>query len=284
MRRRFPPLLLLGVLCLSGCVWLRLLDVREQLKDFDRYFLVSDPPGLALTFREPVLLADDLKVLLKAGPTGSATIPALEPALEDGGEQTFQIYRFQKALSVLGPEEETAERHLELRTHLINGTLVTVTFPPAVFRAIDRDLAIALLRAMGRAKVDTAQQSAETSLPSDVSVPPPPTRAALHELFGCPNAVGIGKDGFYQESFLYQLVPGADAGPEDKPVYALMVFQFGAEAYQPAVPGALTRASPTDVQIAALLNAQREARPTTWMVQLGGMWLRVRFPPAKTTH
>jgi hypothetical protein len=53
------------VLALSGCVWLRLLSVRDQLREFDRFVEATGEPGLELRFREPVLLADDLDTLIQ---------------------------------------------------------------------------------------------------------------------------------------------------------------------------------------------------------------------------
>ena len=59
---RTPVLLgtVLACLALSGCLYLRLLELRNQLAEFDRYFETDLREGVKLTCRKPVLLDEDM--------------------------------------------------------------------------------------------------------------------------------------------------------------------------------------------------------------------------------
>ena len=71
-------------LVLTGCVWLRLLDLKNQFAQFDRYIEVPDGPGIELRFRTPVLLEGDLDRLIRGEPTATA----------EGGGTTVRSYAF----------------------------------------------------------------------------------------------------------------------------------------------------------------------------------------------
>lgn len=61
---------------LGGCVWLRLLELKNQLAEFDRYFASkTDEKGYTLNFKEPVVSADDLIYLSKVHPGWKKTTP-----------------------------------------------------------------------------------------------------------------------------------------------------------------------------------------------------------------
>jgi hypothetical protein len=64
LRRRATAVGLAGVaLLLGGCVYLRLLQLKRQLADFDANFTVQVTSGLRLNCLHPVVLADDLRFL-----------------------------------------------------------------------------------------------------------------------------------------------------------------------------------------------------------------------------
>ena len=45
---------------ISGCVFLRLLEVKRQLNDFNNYFQINDQNEFSLVFLKPVLHTDDI--------------------------------------------------------------------------------------------------------------------------------------------------------------------------------------------------------------------------------
>src|SRR5262245_8179456 len=77
--RRTTGALALGAisLLLGGCVYLRLLQLKRQLADFDKNFTVQLTPGLRLNCLNPVVLADDLK-FLGFYPASTRTLGAAE--------------------------------------------------------------------------------------------------------------------------------------------------------------------------------------------------------------
>jgi len=54
---------------LSGCIYLRLLKVKGQLKRFDDYFELAEQEEMFLVFREPVLYSEDVVKLMESPPT-----------------------------------------------------------------------------------------------------------------------------------------------------------------------------------------------------------------------
>jgi len=60
--RRTPALLAGALVCLllGGCIYLRLLELRNQLASFDRYFEADLRDGVKITCRKPVLLDEDM--------------------------------------------------------------------------------------------------------------------------------------------------------------------------------------------------------------------------------
>ena len=80
MKRRFlSTVFILGlILTMTGCVFLRLLEMKNQMKDLDRYGHVKGQNGLVVTFLEPVLLMRDREVS-----SGYRTCPELGSSINE---------------------------------------------------------------------------------------------------------------------------------------------------------------------------------------------------------
>ncbi len=207
--------LALACLLLHGCVWLRLLEVKGQLQEFDRYVDAVGEPGLELRFREPVLESGDLDHLIQ----GRATSTTLS------GIREIRAYVFRK-LAPERAEPESAVLTLVVVCTIEDDRLSAVAFPDEVFRAIPRDLAIAGLKALGRATVDRATRSATGSLTARELADQRPTRQRLVALFGEPNQIRREPDQ-PRERWLwrYQLL-GESLKDDGKPVVAAIGFTF----------------------------------------------------------
>lgn len=84
-RFRYSFLLLL-LLVLGGCVWLRLLEIKNQLTDFDENFRVEVVDRhFTVHFHDPVLLGEDVVYLSKLHPRGE--LPGAK------GDQWFLDFR-----------------------------------------------------------------------------------------------------------------------------------------------------------------------------------------------
>jgi hypothetical protein len=240
MRLPAASLLLAGLLLLSGCVWLRLLSLKDQFADFDRWIEVPPGPGLELRFRRPVLLAEDLETLVTGRPTASAS----------GGDVTVQSYAFSRIPSPDGPDPLGSSPTLVLLVGIRSGKVAFVSLPPEVFRVVPRELALRGMRALGRAAVDTGSRSAVAAVDFHGTRTVLPTRAELIALFGTPNSVKLMND---RERVLwrYQL-QGDSLRADGKPVVAAMAFAFA--------PGA--------------------GHPNRFQVNISGMWLYLDLPQA----
>ncbi|QXP83762.1 hypothetical protein ABZN20_04480 [Methylococcus sp. ANG] len=75
MRHLLRCSMLAVTLTLFGCVWLRLLEVKNQLDDFDDHFKVVSTDHFLLEFLHPVLYADDFRELTRMEPTRIETLP-----------------------------------------------------------------------------------------------------------------------------------------------------------------------------------------------------------------
>ncbi len=238
-------LLILALFALSGCVWLRLLELKGQFADFDRYIEVPPGAGVELRFRQPVLLEEDLTFLIKAKPTAQAQA--------DAANTSVRIYAFAHVPVPGVVDPPSAAKALFLTMGVRGGKLVFVSFPDEVFAVIPRELALRGMRALGRAAVDQAARSATAAVDLAGVAAALPTREALIALFGEPN----------QRSIL------ADPGPV-KPERLLWRFELRGESLR-------TDGKPVVAAI-AFVFAPGAAQPQRFQANLGGMWLYLDLP------
>lgn len=242
-------LLLLAIGVLSGCVWMRLLDLKGQLADFDRYIEVPPGAGLELRFRQPVLLEEDVDYLLKAKPTAEA---------ENAGIKV-RVYVFHHVPVKQVADPPTAITTLLLSVGIRDGKVIFVTLPEPVFQVIPRDLALRGMRAIGRAEVDRDNRSAAAAIQLADLRSPLPTRDALIALFGHPNqrsfiagTEAVNKAFAGQERLLWRFqLRGETLRSDGKPVIAAIAF-----TYKP-----------------------NQDRPTRFQANISGMWLYLDLPP-----
>lgn len=242
-----------AALLLSGCVWLRLLSLKDQFADFDRWIDVPDAPGIELRFRHPELYGDDLDTLIKATPTATAVAPT-NPGL------TVRSYAFTHVASPEGADPASAERVLVLTAGVQAERVVFVGMPDEIFRVIPRDLALRAMRSLGRAQVDRGNRSATAAVDLAGIATPLPTGDALVALFGRPNHISE-RDGRLRVLWRYELA-GTSLRDDGQPVIAAMAFCFA--------PG----------------SAYGQQRPNRFQVNVSGLWLYLDLPavPPPTVH
>ncbi len=172
-RRTLFRAALLPAVCLlfGGCVYLRLLELKRQFADFDRYFSVADTNGLALTSRNPVLLTEDMDFF------GFA--PETETRL---GAAVLWHLRWTKDYAAAG--EKPGEYEVTADFTFVDGKLKRVHVPQSVFAFVPKSLVISALRSLGHASVDQAKASARAAL--DSAGVPRLTHAEILRFFGVP--------------------------------------------------------------------------------------------------
>ncbi len=232
-----------ATLLLSGCVWLRLLDLKNQFADFDRWIEVPDNAGLELRFRRPLLLGEDLDTLIRGLPTATVV----------GPEVTVNSYAFTHVPAEGGPDPASAERILVLTTGIRAGRLAFVDLPPAIFRVIPRELALRAMRSLGHVAVNRIERNATTAVDFTGVTTTLPTGDELVALFGRPNQISE-QAGRLRVLWRYRLA-GTSLREDGKPVIGAMAFCF--------TPGP----QPFGAQ-----------RPTRFQVNVNGLWLYLDLP------
>ncbi len=160
-------------LLLGGCIYLRLLELKLQLGDFDRNFTIQTEDGLALILRDPVLRADDVRWI------------GLRPETikRDGATERWQV-RWVKQLPP-GVSEPVAY-DLALDLGFAGGRLARVAVPEKYFAAMPKDFAANLIRSVGRGRVDHAARRLDATVGSGPAVALRPRLPALGKLLGVP--------------------------------------------------------------------------------------------------
>ncbi len=141
------------LLSLSGCVYLRLLRFKNQLKDFDEYVLVDKESGLGLEFSKPVLADDDFVFITESQPTSIAAEPGVPSA-----EVWVWLFRKQQASDADRPFG------VEFRTRFENNLLTRIDFDPRIIEVIPPDFVVALFQSMGKAKINKLRRSASSNM------------------------------------------------------------------------------------------------------------------------
>lgn len=220
MRRSVPVLFAaVALLLLPGCVWLRLLDLKVQMQDFDHHLTVLQGPPLELRFRTPPLLAEDVVTLIGAEPSARAPMPG-------GAVWTYAFLRLDAAGEPALPVEA-----MMITAVVRDGRLVALAFPPQVSAVVPGALMEAGLRSLARARVDRATFSASSRVEADEPLPLP-DRGRLVAVLGTPSRCEILADGGERLVYRYRLA--GPRGADGQPVIGAMAFHFPPAALRPA--------------------------------------------------
>jgi len=143
-----------GLILLSGCVYLRLLKTKNQLKDFDAHFSVGGRPSWDLDFKTPALTAKDAVFLIGADPLSTAPGPFGEVY-----DYSFEIVRST-------PQAPTALDKLSLRLHVDEKEkLRRIEVPEAFLLYFSRNVLEATLRKAAAAEVLQTRKMARVTVP-----------------------------------------------------------------------------------------------------------------------
>jgi hypothetical protein len=218
MRRILLLLSAAATLLLGGCIYSRLLDQKEQLKDFDRHVAVLDGPGLRLGLLMPVLRTADPDWVMGGPPEVERT---------DDGE--LRTWMWQRAGG-----GEAGMREVPLRCLVRDGKVVEVRLPEQVFAFMPRDRFLGMLRALGAARVDRDQRQVAAAV--DGQRAPAPDRAALLGDLGEPQA----REG--DRLWIYRYVLRSSPEP-DEPVRAEVRLLFRPDGHAERLEAKFANAS-----------------------------------------
>lgn len=144
--RPLPWLALLLAFSLSGCVWLRLLELKNQLTQFDRHFRVEvADQHFILHLRDPVLLSEDFTDLTKLKPSRVGILPQ--------GYRWFLDFAHDPAAQ---PQKD--QRLIFAMSFTQDGKLSAFDFPPLFLQMAPVAFLEASIRSLGLGKVDQGKQ------------------------------------------------------------------------------------------------------------------------------
>ncbi|HEY7535231.1 MAG TPA: hypothetical protein VH878_04735 [Thermodesulfobacteriota bacterium] len=142
--------LLFLLIPISGCVFLRLLEVKRQLNDFDSYFRINDQKGFTITFLKPVLHTDDVLWIAKRPPTSK----------EENGQVEVWTYLFEKDYK--GPKDEDGNFDLPIAMSFEKDKLSEIRFPDRFLKALSKPLLAKMFRSMGNAEISKWNRTASS--------------------------------------------------------------------------------------------------------------------------
>lgn len=152
----FSSSLLIVLLLVTGCIFLRLLEVKRQLNDFEDNFRIEEKRGLTLVMLKPVLYSEDLVWLMKNEPVKKENI-------SDG---ELWKYVLEKQYPVKKREEENFD--IPILMLMENGKLTELTFPERFLKHISKSLLARMFRSMGGAEVNKLDRSAGSKFQGEI--------------------------------------------------------------------------------------------------------------------
>ncbi len=153
----------------SGCVYLRLLELKHQIAAFDRNFTVETDDGVRIACRNPVLLTGDVRWI--------GLLP--EQTKRVGQAEQWRV-RWIKQLPA--DVQETGVFDIVVDLMFVDDKLARVSIPERYFELMPKSFLLDLLRSLGGAKVDRDKRSVEAQLATAQ-----PSLPAIDKLFGRPS-------------------------------------------------------------------------------------------------
>ncbi len=173
VRRLFAFGLVAFAALLGGCVYLRLLELKNQLGRFDDHFTLHTGDGLALTCLKPVLLTADVRWL------------GLKPeSVKQVGQAALWRIRWVKQLPP--GVTEPIEYDIVLDLNFTEDRLTRLAIPERYFAVMPKDFLVGVIKSVGRGRVDTGGKRVESTVSAAAVAAARPRLPALHRLLGRP--------------------------------------------------------------------------------------------------
>lgn len=201
-------LVLLLIASLGGCVWLRLLALKNQLGAFDENFATEVSDHYALIFKNPVLLNGDFVELAKIQPTRRFGTP-------DGGSRWIQAFHMLDAKGKLQPGKDfffTLDFNQD-------DYLTRWDFSPLFMTMVPAQFFEASIRSIAKTKVDEANHRLKLDRKDWATITvKPPTVAQITAALGEP-LEKTEEDGKKAYVYRFQVeTPHIEPGYEDRGV------------------------------------------------------------------
>jgi hypothetical protein len=165
----------LGMACsgllLGGCVYLRLLELKNQLANFERHFNLQTDDGLRILCRNPVLGQNDVRWL------------GLKPAsMRKLGVAEQWHVRWEKELPP-GVKDDT-DFYIGLDLMFAEGRLTGISVPESYFQLIPKSFVLGVIQSMGGADVDKTRRKVEARVASQAVAMARPELPDIYKVLG----------------------------------------------------------------------------------------------------
>ncbi len=183
------------LLQLSGCVYLRLLELKNQFEEFDQYIEINTDQSFSLFFSQPVLHKDDIHNLSKLNPT--QIIPTTN------GEEW--IYRFVKLNNEDSPEKIYPVTLVFRFIFNQHGKLEQWYFPDEFLAIVPPGFLEASLRSLGNATIFKLSRQLKADVTQIKTQEKPPTQTTVKQVLGQPYQI-TDKDKLQRYLYRFRLI------------------------------------------------------------------------------
>ncbi len=186
MSQRFQSKRLLTTICLislsltlSGCVYLRLLYFKNQLKKFDQNVTVQSSPKLIFGFRDPVVRDADFVFLSGASPE------EIEKLHQSPIEEVW-TWTFQKKLG--SPDDRSFS--MQFKTHFKDRLLTHMEIDETFVELIGSEQILSMFKNIGEAKINKLRRSMSIDLDrTSVPIGSLPSLTEIFDVMGKPSRI-----------------------------------------------------------------------------------------------
>jgi len=154
---------------LSGCVYLRLAEFKNQLASFDKFATIDTGDGLTIRLSKPVLVPSDMEFLLDA--KASATT--------NENDTTVQFWRFRRQTN------NTEGTLVSLVCNYQNGRLTAIHMPGNMIAAFPTNFWINLLHHASDTEIDRRKEAGKLAFQSPLDEQPMFT--TVESIYGQPD-------------------------------------------------------------------------------------------------
>jgi hypothetical protein len=190
-RRLLLPFFAL-TLTLSGCVWLHVLELKNQIPEFDKNFAIKVTDHFTVHFLNPVLHSDDYFTLAKVEPTYKTTTPE--------GSRWTQVFTKLDAAGKPEPKKTVVFNFDFNKEELLSKW----DFSPSFLVFMPPKFLDAAMRSLGKSKVNTEERHVQVA-PEDIPKvrAEQPTREKIYAILGKPTEI-TQEDGLPVEIYRFR--------------------------------------------------------------------------------
>lgn len=171
---RVAALLLAGLtLFLSGCVYLRLLELKKQLGRFDRHFSLATDDGLTLILHTPVLRPDDIR-----------WIGVKPERITRLGQAEHWHVRWVKQLPP--GVKEANDYDIVIEMSFAAAKLTRASVPERYFALMPKTFVTGVIKSVGGGRINKSQKGIEATVGAAEVAAARPKLPAIDQLLGQP--------------------------------------------------------------------------------------------------